>query len=84
MDTLSAPEVLELYEKVSGDDAFSDIVIDCGKLNYISSASLRVLLIMQKEHDVKLKAVNREVKEILETTGFDSIIAVEDEDTEYK
>jgi anti-anti-sigma factor len=47
-------------------------------LDYISSAGLRVLLIMQKQHGVKLVAVNSVVMEILETTGFDSILEVEE------
>ena len=78
MDTLTAPRVLELYEKISEDAAITGIVVDCSKLQYISSAGLRVLLIMQKKHGVKLVAVNSVVMEILETTGFDSILEVEE------
>ena len=78
VDTLTAPRVLELYEKISEDTAITGIVVDCSKLQYISSAGLRVLLIMQKKHGVKLVAVNSVVMEILETTGFDSILEVEE------
>jgi anti-anti-sigma factor len=78
VDTLTAPRVLELYEKISEDAAITGIVVDCSKLQYISSAGLRVLLIMQKKHGVKLVAVNSVVMEILETTGFDSILEVEE------
>ncbi len=59
------------------------VIIDlpCGntprEIETISSAGLRVLLIMQKQHGVKLSGVNSAVKEILETTGFDSILDVE-------
>ncbi|MCR5403008.1 MAG: STAS domain-containing protein [Butyrivibrio sp.] len=46
-------------------------------LQYISSAGLRVLLIMKKalnaENDFKLMNMNAEVTEIIETTGFDTI-----------
>ena len=45
---------------------------------YISSAGLRVLLIMQKgtADGVKLGNVNDLVREILEQTGFDTLITV--------
>ena len=52
--------------------------VDCHALDYISSAGLRVLLIMQKQHGVKLAGVNSTVTEILETTGFDSILEMEE------
>ena len=53
--------------------------VDCGELEYISSAGLRVLLIMQKgcADGVRLQKVNRLVTEIMEQTGFDSVLAVE-------
>ena len=44
-------------------------------MTYISSAGLRVLLIMKKnsENGVILENVGPQIMEILETTGFDSI-----------
>lgn len=55
-------------------------MIDCGRLDYISSAGLRVLLIMSKEcpDGVRLRGVNQVVNEILEQSGFDSILDVEE------
>ena len=77
VDTLTAPRVLEIYEKVSNESVITGVVVDCSKLQYISSAGLRVLLIMKKKHSVKMRAMNKTVKEIIETTGFDSIVDVE-------
>ena len=54
--------------------------VDCSALQYISSAGLRVLLIMQKGlggAKVRLTGVSDAVWEILETTGFAEIFAVE-------
>ena len=76
VDTLTAPQVLELYERATRTDVISGVVIDCEKLEYISSAGLRVLLIMKKDHPVRMISVGRLVMEILETAGFDSIFEV--------
>lgn len=55
---------------------FTDV--DCASLDYISSAGLCALLMMQKkcEKGVTVRNVNEIVKEILEQTGFDSILNV--------
>ena len=79
VDTLTAPNMLTLYERVKSESAVDSVVIDCSELEYISSAGLRVLLIMQKEckSGVKLKSVNSVVNDILEQTGFDSVLEVD-------
>lgn len=80
VDTLTAPNLLALFERVKAEHELSGVDIDCGELSYISSAGLRVLLIMQKgcANGVKLSGINQVVKEILEQTGFDSILDVAD------
>jgi anti-anti-sigma factor len=77
LDSLTAPQLLEVYEKREAAGGIRKVRVDCRAMDYISSAGLRVLLIMQKQHGVKLTAVNSAVREILETTGFDSILEVE-------
>ena len=78
VDTLTAPNLLALFERVKAEHALSDVSIDCGDLEYISSAGLRVLLIMQKScpNGVKLSGINQVVREILEQTGFDAILDI--------
>jgi len=78
LDSLTAPQLLEVYEKREAAGGIGKVRVDCHALDYISSAGLRVLLIMQKKHGVKLAAVNSAVMEILETTGFDSILDLEE------
>ena len=78
VDSLTAPQLLEVYEKREADGGIGKVRVDCHDLDYISSAGLRVLLIMQKQHGVKLAGVNSVVQEILETTGFDSILEMEE------
>ena len=79
LDTLTAPGLLAFYEKTVGLYTIDEACVDCKDLEYISSAGLRVLLIMQKrcKKGITLKAVNDDVREILEQTGFDSILNVE-------
>lgn len=79
VDTLTAPDLLTSFEKISGENAIRGVAVDCGSLEYISSAGLRVLLIMHKacENGVTLKNVNRTVREILEQTGFWDIFGID-------
>ena len=57
-------------------------VVDADKLEYISSAGLRVLLFaqktMSKTGSMKVIHVSNDVKEIFEVTGFLDILTVED------
>ena len=80
VDTLTAPKLLALYERVKAEHELSAVAIDCTELAYISSAGLRVLLIMQKgcSNGVRLTGINQSVREILEQTGFDSILDIAD------
>ena len=75
VDSLTAPKILSFYEKTSHEKNITAVYIDCKDLRYISSAGLRVLLIMKKnsENGVSLEHVGPQIMEILETTGFDSI-----------
>ena len=80
VDTLTAPKMLEMFERVKAEHKLSSAVIDCRELSYISSAGLRVLLIMKKEcnEGVKLTGITPAVREILEQTAFDSILDITD------
>lgn len=77
IDSLTAPGILSLYEKTAKN--IKAVYVNCADLYYISSAGLRVLLIMKKNGDVFLENVRPQVMEILETTGFDSIFSVSTE-----
>ena len=78
MDTITAPELLKAWEAERAAVNITSSEIDCSGLQYISSAGLRVLLIIQKSGaKVRLTGVNDTVWEILETTGFIDIFAVE-------
>ena len=59
----------------------ASIVLDLEKLEYISSAGLRVLLKAQKamknEKSLKLKNIGDAVMEVLEITGFADFLDIE-------
>ena len=79
LDTMTAPE-LEAELKESMDDADS-LVLDFSKLEYISSAGLRVLLSAHKamsgKDGMKVTNVNEIVQEVFEVTGFADILTIE-------
>ena len=75
LDTITAPSLLSFFEKTKAEQALDAVEVDCSRLEYISSAGLRVMLIMHKActGGVSLHGENESVREILEQTGFDSI-----------
>ena len=76
MDTLTAPELLQKFQALP--EKAAAIEIDVENMSYVSSAGLRVLLMMYKTLEdksrFKLLNVSDEVKEILEVTGFDQFL----------
>ena len=73
MDTITAPELLKKFKESEGK--ISAINVDVSHMPYVSSAGLRVLLMMYKSLEDKDKfemtGVSKGVREIFETTGFD-------------
>ena len=78
LDTITAPSLLSFFEKTKSGQSVDAVDVDCGRLDYISSAGLRVLLMMYKSLENKdnfeMTGVSEEVLEILETTGFDQFL----------
>ena len=79
LDTTTAPELEN--ELKSFMDSVTCLVFDFDKLEYISSAGLRVLLtaqkFMSKQGSMKLINVKEDVNEIFEVTGFSDILTIE-------
>ena len=79
LDTTTSPEL----EKSLSDSlpGVTELVMDLEKLEYISSAGLRVLLsaqkIMMKQGKMIVRNVNATIMEILEVTGFVDILTIE-------
>ncbi len=78
LDTTTAPQL----ESELGDvfEGISSLTLDVAKLEYISSAGLRVFLFaqktMSKQGSMTVKNVSEEVMEIFEVTGFSDILTI--------
>ena len=79
LDTTTSPE-LEMDLKDALTDV-TDLVFDFEKLEYISSAGLRVLLAtqkaMNKKGSMKVIHVCETIMEIFDVTGFTDILTIE-------
>ena len=79
LDTNTAPELeAQVRDALTG---ITDLEFDIGKLEYISSAGLRVLLSCQKimnkqQGNMVISNASEEVKEIFDVTGFTDILTL--------
>ena len=78
LDTTTAPDLEK--EIKSSLDGVTELIMDFEKLDYISSAGLRVLLSAQKQMNhqgsMTLRNVNPAILEIFEVTGFTDILTI--------
>lgn len=79
LDTTTAPELEQ--ELKTSLDGVENLIFDFDKLEYISSAGLRLLLSAQKrmngQGEMKVTKVNETVNEVFEVTGFSDILTIE-------
>ena len=75
LDTTTAPEL----EKELDFTGITSVEFDLADLEYVSSAGLRVILMVQKnmKGNFVLKNVKPEIIEIFEITGFADILTIE-------
>ena len=79
VDSITAPVFLKAWEEEVKTGKVDSVVTDCADLKYISSAGLRVLLIIKKSlpgNEFILHNVNEPIMEILDTTGFPDLFTV--------
>ncbi|MEG0771068.1 MAG: STAS domain-containing protein [Clostridia bacterium] len=78
LDTTTAP-LLEAELKSSIDD-IKELVLDFSKLEYISSAGLRVVLssqkVMSKQGKMEIHNVNEDIMDVFDVTGFTDILTI--------
>lgn len=78
LDTMTAPEL----EKVITTqlEGVKHLTLDFAKLEYVSSAGLRVILTAQKrmsaQGDMEVVHVNELIMEVFEVTGFTDILNI--------
>jgi anti-sigma B factor antagonist len=79
LDTNTAPDFQKEIEPMLGD--ISKLTLDCEKLDYISSAGLRVLLTFEQTLEeqgkkMELRNVNDIIHDVFDVTGFLEIMTI--------
>ncbi len=79
LDTTTAPQLeAELKQSLDG---VKELTLDFAKLEYLSSAGLRVLLAtqktMNKQGSMVIRNVNDVIAEVFDVTGFSDILTIE-------
>ena len=85
-DAVSAPEAEKVIDKVISDGA-KKIIINMGKVHYISSAGLRTLLIAAKDikeekGKIVICSMSEAVSRVFEISGFSTIFETCDTEAE--
>ena len=79
LDSLTAPELEDELEK--SYDGITKLILDLAKLEYISSAGLRVLLgasqVMEDQGEMIVRNLTKPVRQVIELVGFDSAFNIE-------
>lgn len=79
IDSTAAPELNQILDESL--DGIESLILDFQKVDYISSAGLRVLLVTFKEMTKKgtmvIRNVNNNVMDVFAMTGFVNILTIE-------
>ena len=79
LDAVTSPEAEEIFLQMT--ERFEKLILNMDKLQYISSAGLRVLkktymAAVKKNGTLELRHVNKMVMEVLEMTGFAGLLKI--------
>ncbi len=86
VDSFTAPELTKAFEKTNDEGKFK-IVLDMEKLEYMSSAGFRSLLVGQRNcrrynrGEIVLARVPKKIMDALELTGFTPLFKIFDDVT---
>lgn len=79
LETTTAPELEAALKE--GLDGITEFVLDLDRLEYLSSAGLRVILAAQKrmnrQGEMIVRHVNDTIMEVFEITGFVDVLTIE-------
>ncbi len=86
LDGVNAREFEDALQGVI-DDSDRAVILDLGRLTYISSAGLRVILLVAKtlqrqDGNLAVCSLSGPVREVFEISGFDKIIQTHDSQAE--
>ena len=80
IDTMTAPEAQEALLPMA--DEYENLTLDFDKVSFVSSAGLRVLLMLHKKcnvqgREIKLVHVKQSIMEVFDMTGFSGMLHIE-------
>ncbi|MDO4810739.1 MAG: STAS domain-containing protein [Eubacteriales bacterium] len=79
LDTTTAPQLEQAVNE--SIDGITELIFDLEKLDYVSSAGLRVLLAaqkrMNKQGSMTVKNICSDIMEVFQITGFTEILTIE-------
>ena len=79
LDTITSPDLEAKVNEAVGDA--NKLILDLAKLEYISSAGLRVLLgalqAMEGKGDMVVRNISQSVREVFDLTGFSNLFNIE-------
>jgi anti-anti-sigma factor len=81
LDAGSSQSFQKAFDAMSADSYKSDIVLDFSAVDYISSAGLRAILILQKkirasQGSLDIKNLSGAVRDVFDMTGFSAIFNI--------
>ncbi len=82
LDTVSAMKFSSGFIEQIMEPSMKKLILDCEKLSFISSAGLRVFLVLSKvakskNVDMIIRKVDDTIKDIFDMTGFSDIFTLE-------
>ncbi|MBR4565140.1 MAG: STAS domain-containing protein [Paludibacteraceae bacterium] len=80
LDTAAAADITSDFQVIS-EQAGKHIILDCSKLEYISSSGLRLFLALRKESAAKggklqVRDINADIRQVFMMTGFISLFEI--------
>ncbi len=86
LDTQTSPDAQQQLIRLI-DEGETKILVNLEKLDYISSAGLRVLLVVAKQlkttdGELRICSLNEIVKEVFDISGFDRILTISTSESE--
>ncbi len=86
LDTQTSPDAQQQLTRMI-EEGETKILVNLEKLDYISSAGLRVLLVVAKQlrttdGELRICSLNEVVKEVFDISGFDMILPISASESE--
>lgn len=78
LNSYNSEEVEKEIEKITKESSFKSIMLDLEKLNYISSAGLRIIVRLKQQCDqTSIRKPSKSVMDIFKMVGFENLIKIE-------